>query len=161
MAEKIKESVRIRTIMQDKLNAAKKIQDEWAGKTEPMPEKVQDEVNGLYGEFDTYKAQLDLALKAEAGESFMNDPDEPRSSPVAWREAGPGEGDTPVDAKAWREIEIKTARVDPVYGVVIVDTVKTRFHVPLAVQGKDQGKAYTAAFEAYLRKGFDNLGPSD
>lgn len=52
--------------------------------------------------------------------------------------------DVPYDGKSWRELEVKGARI--------------RYHVPLSVQGK----GYSAALEAYLRKGsLEHLGPND
>jgi HK97 family phage major capsid protein len=76
---------------------------------------------------------------------------------VDWRQAAPGEGDAPVDAKAWREIEIKSVRVDPFFGIPMVETKTVRYHVPLSVQKK----GYQPAFESYLRKGMGDIGPQD
>lgn len=150
---------KLRTIMESKFAEAQKLQSDWEGKDSPMPEEIQVKVTGLLGEFDAYKAQLDLATKTSQANAYMNEPAHaPQSAtPASWRESGPGEGDAPVDAKAWRELSIKSVRIDPLHGLPVVDDLTIRFHVPLAVQGKGYGHA----FEAYMRKGMSDLGPQD
>jgi HK97 family phage major capsid protein len=79
------------------------------------------------------------------------DMDEPAGTKAAhhgWRDAGPEEGNEPVDVKAWREVEVKTA-----FG----ETMTVRYHIPLAVQAK----GYAPAFESYLRSGKSGMGPND
>lgn len=153
------DTVKIRTLMEGKLAEATRIQTEWDGKETPMPTDVATKVNGLLGEFDAYRAQLDIALKVEAGDAFINEPGNAKTQtqPASWRNAGPDEGVADIDPQSWRELEIKTVRMDPLYGVAIVDSTKVRFHVPLAVQKK----GYNAAFESYLRKGMQDVGPMD
>lgn len=150
--------VKLQNAANAKLTEAEAIQGEWAGKSEPMPQEVADKVNGLYGEFDAFKAQLDLAKRAADAKSYMTDPAQPPSiDPAQWRKSGEGEGDTDVDPAAWREFEIKNVRLDNFYGTPIVESKTVRFHVPLAVQKK----GYDGAFEAYLRKGLGEMGPND
>jgi len=85
---------RIRGLMESKLSSAQSLQLEWQGKNEVMPQEMQDRVNALLGEFDGYKAQLDIANRTAAQDAFMNDPVGRKSTaqPATWREAGPGEG---------------------------------------------------------------------
>ena len=157
--DKKNRAANLRTLMEQKLAEAEKLQNDWAEKSEPMPEEVAGQVTALYGEFDQFKAQLDLVLRNEAASSYMNDPaNEPKTADISWRQAGPGEGDQPVDEKAWREIQIKQVRIDPVFGSPVVDDLTVRYHVPLSVQKK----GYAPAFEAYLRKkSFSDIGPED
>lgn len=151
------EAVRLRGLMEGKLNEAQSLQAEWEGKTDPMPAEVAEKISKSFGEFDAFKAQLDLANRITDGEDFMNTPGESKTADVDWRQSAPGEGDAPVDEKAWREIEVKSVRVDPFLRVPIVDTKTIRYHVPLAVQKK----GYQPSFESYLRKGTGEMGPQD
>ncbi len=100
------------------------------------------------GKADELKAQLDLALKVEAGEKFLNEPSALKAAHLGFRDSAPDEGNPVVDVKAWRSLELKT-----VWGEV----KEIRYHVPLAVQEK----GYGSAFEAYLRKGLQDMGPND
>lgn len=137
---------------------AETIDQEWAGKNEPMPADVQTKMTGILGKVDEWKAQLDLLKRKGDLKSYMEDPaGPPRASQADWRKAAPGEGDADIDPQAWREISIKTVSIDPIYGVAVVGEKKVRFHVPLGVQKK----GYPSAFEAYLRKGSGDMGPND
>lgn len=151
------EAVRLRAQMEAKLAEAQTLQAEWEGKTDPMPAEVSEKVTKALGEFDAFKAQLDLANRLAAGDDFMNTPGASKTAGTDWRQAAPGEGDAPVDEKSWREIEVKSVRVDPFLGVPIVESKTVRYHVPLTVQKK----GYQPAFENYLRKGMNDLGPQD
>lgn len=151
------EATRLRAQMEAKLAEAQTLQAEWEGKTEPMPAEVSEKVTKALGEFDAFKAQLDLANRLAAGDDFMNTPGASKTAGTDWRQAAPGEGDAPVDEKSWREIEVKSVRVDPFLGVPIVESKTVRYHVPLTVQKK----GYQPAFENYLRKGMNDLGPQD
>ena len=152
------DTVKIRSLMESKLSAAQAIQLEWQGKDEGMPTDVQAKVTGLLGEFDGLKAQLDLANRTADHDSYMNDPaNRSKTQKAEWREAGPGEGEAAIDPAAWRELEIKTIRMDALFGMPIADTLTIRYHVPLVVQKK----GYAPAFENYLRKGISDLGPQD
>ena len=148
------DTAKIRSIMEQKLASAQSLQTEWEGKNEVMPPEVQNQVTALLGEFDAYKAQLDLATKTASHDEYMNSP---ATTPASWRAAAPGEGDADVDPSSWREVEVKSVRMDNVYGIPIVETKAVRFHVPLAVQAK----GYSPAFESYLRKGLGEMGPQD
>lgn len=150
--------LKLRSLMEAKFAEAQKIQAEWEGKGEPMPKDAQLKVTSILGEFDAYKAQFDLSKRASDANDFLNEPGAPRSiAPASWREAGPGEGDADIDVKSWREMEVKTVRIDPLYGVPVADSVKVRYHIPLSVQEK----GYSPAFEAYMRKGMSDMGPKD
>lgn len=151
-----KETIRGR--MNALLAQANGIKAEFAEDDNPMPKEKQDELAGLYGKFDEYKAQLDLIARGAEADAFMNDPAvQPKATAGNWRPAAPGEGEEDIDTKEWREVEVKSSRVDPVMGTIVNDTTTVRFHVPLKVQKK----GYNAAFEAYLRRGKEYMGPSD
>jgi len=157
--EKTNYAAKLRGFMEQKLAEAETIQNEWATKDEPMPEEISQKVDALLGQYDQYKAQLDLVNRSREADSFMNDPAyAPMTQPAEFRPAGPDEGNDVVDVKAWREIEVKTVRKDPIFGMPVVDEVKIRYFVPIKVQKK----GYSGAFEAYLRKkNFSEIGPND
>lgn len=137
---------------------ANTIEKEWEGKSEPMSTDAQKNLAGILGKVDEWTAQLDLVNRKAKANSFVNDPaNSPKATAGHWRAAAPGEGEEEIDAQSWRELESKTVRIDPIYGVPVTDSVKVRFHVPLNVQKK----GYSSAFEAYLRKGIGDLGPED
>jgi HK97 family phage major capsid protein len=114
---------------------------------EKMTPEISAKIAEALGKSDEFKAQGELAKRVEDGEKFFGEPAAPKAAPVGWRPAGPDEGDAPVDPKAFRQIEVDTP----------VGKKTIRFHVPLTVQGK----GYSPAFEAYLRKGIDSMGPQD
>lgn len=140
---------------------ADSISNEWNSKEDPMPSEVSEKLSGILGKVDEWRAQLGLLDRAQTVKSYMEDPaNAPKSSMVTsgqWRQAAPYEGDAPIDEKAWREIEVPTVMVDPIHGMPFVTNRKIRYHIPLNVQGK----GYSPAFEAYLRKGTGELGPQD
>ena len=126
-----------------KIAEAKTLAAKWQGKENEMPKADADAINGILGQADEIKVKLDLALKMQAGDDYLNAPAGTKAAHAGWREAGPTEGESTVDQKAWREVEVNGKAV--------------RFNVPLAVQQK----GYAPAFEAYLRKGISDLGPTD
>jgi HK97 family phage major capsid protein len=126
-----------------KLNEAKVLQEKAATDGKLSPE-VKTQIEGLLGKTDEIKAQIELGQRIETGEHFDK---APVTLPVSFRQSAPGEGDAPVDAKAWREMEVKTKS-----GPMII-----RYNVPLAVQKKE----YAPAFDAYLHKGINEMGPQD
>ena len=128
-----------------KLTEAKAIRDS-AG--DGVSAEQAAKITGLMKEFDELKVQADLMTRMEDGEKFMSEPTELKAAHHGWRESAPGEGDTPIDVKAAREFELKMP-----WG----ESKTVRYHVPLAVQGK----GYASAFEAFLRKGTNEMGPSD
>ena len=138
---------KLRELYAAKINAAKAKATEWEGKENEMPQKVADEINRILGEADEVKVKLTLAQQLNEGSAFLEEPAGTKAAHLGWREAGPGEGDVPVDPQAWREVEFETP----------TGRKSLRFHVPLAVQAK----GYASAFEGYLRKGFQDLGPND
>lgn len=114
---------------------------------ETMAPEIATKIDGILGEADQIKAKIDLAERMSQGDAFLNEPAGTQAAHVGWREAGPTEGNVEVDAKNWREVEVKTP-----FG-----SKSFRFHLPLAVQKA----GYAGAFEGYLRKGFSDLGPQD
>jgi HK97 family phage major capsid protein len=147
---------KLKKLLREKYAEAKKLSDEWKGKEEEIPVEVANQISGLLGQCD----ELEIKIKAAEGvlaRQILEEPAGTKAAHLGWRQAGPGEGDAPVDTKAWREIEIKAYSLDPALGMVIPTTRKFRFHVPEAVQQK----GYGPAFEAYIRKGLSNLGPQD
>lgn len=137
----------LRTQYQQKVSAADALVTEWKGREAEMPQEVAGQITKLLGEADTIKASLEMARQLAGHQEYLGQPAGTKAAHLGWREAGPGEGDVPVDAQAWREVEVATA-----FG-----TKTVRYHVPLATQARD----YPHAFEAYLRKGASELGPSD
>lgn len=139
------------------LDSARAIQTEWAGKDEAMPKEVSDKLTGFLGQVDEYKARIDTAEKLFGHQQWMDEPSGTTAAHLGWREAGPEEGNLPVDEKSWREIEYEILRKDATLGLVHTEKKTLRYHVPLAVQKK----GYSPAFEAYLHRGFADLGPQD
>lgn len=110
------------------------------------------EATAKMGSADEVKAQIDIAEKLQAGESYLSAPAGTKAAHMGgYRDAMPGEGEAPVDAKAWRSFEI---------GVITpfgMEKKEFRFNVPLSVQKK----GYGSAFESYMRKGVHDMGPND
>lgn len=128
-----------------KLAEAKRLRDS-AG--ENMTAEISGKISALLGEFDELKVRADMLARLEDGDKFMTEPQDLKAAHNGWRETAPGEGDVPVDTKAHRSFEMKMPWGE----------VKTfRYNVPLAVQHKD----YPSAFESYLRKGVQGMGPND
>lgn len=143
----------------DKLMAdATAIEKRWEGKADPMTKEDQDNLSAILGKVDEWQSQADLVKRKQKNASFMDDP---QAKPVAtsghWRNSAPGEGDTDIDPLAWRSIKSQVVQVDPIFGVPVVTEREVRYHVPLAVQVK----GYNHAFESYLRKGVNDVGPQD
>jgi len=143
----------------DKLMAdATAIEKRWEGKTDPMTKEDQGNLSAILGKVDEWQAQADLVKRKQKNASFMDDP---QAKPVAthghWRSSAPSEGDADIDPLAWRSIKSQVVQVDPIFGVPVVTEREVRYHVPLAVQVK----GYNHAFESYLRKGVNDVGPQD
>lgn len=141
----------LQTAYAQKISSAKAIADSWTGKSSEMPADEVKKIDQLLSEADELKAKLIVAEKLASNEAFLNEPAGTKAAHEGWRQAGPNEGDAPVDAKAWRELSVDVV----VGGSVIRKNI--RYNVPLAVQGK----GYDAAFDAYIRKGRNELGPAD
>lgn len=139
------------------LDNARAIQTEWAGKDEAMPKEVSDKLSGFLGQVDEYKARIDTAEKLFGHSQWMDEPAGTTAAHLAWREAAPYEGETPVDMKSFREIEYATLIRDPRLGIVTEGKRAIRYHVPLTVQGK----GYEGAYEGYLHKGYSDLTAQD
>lgn len=131
-----------------KLAEARKARAAWEGKETEMPQEQMDAINAILGEADTIKAQIEQEQAIQAGESFAMEPAGTKAAHLGFRPAGPGEGDVEVDRKAWRQEEIITATGKK---------LTVRYHVPVAVEQK----GYPGAFEAYLRHGYEGMGPND
>lgn len=135
----------LKALYKSKISDARALMEAW--KDKPMPEDVQTKVNGLLGEADALKVQIETAERVAAGEDFLAQPAGTKAAHHGWRESGPNEGEQTVDPLAWRQLEVKT-----IFGVLPI-----RYNVPLAVQAK----GYSPAFESYIRKGLDFVGPND
>jgi HK97 family phage major capsid protein len=138
----------LRKAMAKKVADAKALAATYQGKESEMPKDVIEKINGLLGESDVIKAQILTLQRVEEGDQFVNSPQDLKAGLLGWRQSGPDEGNVAVDPMSWRKMEL------------VLPTGKRtelRYQVPLAVQGK----AYPLAFEAYVRKGFDYMGPQD
>jgi HK97 family phage major capsid protein len=113
-----------------------------------MPAEEAKKVEAILGSADELKVQIDLAGRLAAGDAYMSEPAGTLAAHHGWRDAGQDEGMAPVDAKSWREVEVKMA-----WG----ETRVYRFNIPAAVEKK----GYGPAFESYLRNGKEGLGPTD
>lgn len=119
---------------------AKKLAEPFKGKEADMPQEVADQIAGVLGKTDEIKARIEVARRmAEAAGALESQGI--KAANLGWRKTAPNEGDAPVDAKSWREIEIKTA----------AGVRRVRYNVPVATEQK----GYPNAFEAYLRKGLE------
>lgn len=123
------------------IKQARQIADGFKGET--IPAEKSAEIDALLGKADELKAQIDLFARLEEGDAYASQPVGTQAAHMGWRESGPEEGLQPIDPKAWREIE--------------VDGITMRYWVPIAVDQKN----YPHAFEAYMRKGFGEVGPAD
>lgn len=130
-----------------KIDGAKAEAAPWKGKEAEMPKEVSTRIENLLGEADQIKSRIDLAERIAGGEDFLNEPEPTSLAAASWRPSGPTEGNAPIDSKSWRELKAETP-----FGVQTI-----RYHVPLAVQKKE----YSPAFEAYIRKGYEFMGPND
>jgi HK97 family phage major capsid protein len=120
---------------------------------DPLSQEQLDNIDGYLGKADELRVQIDALQRVEEGHQFANAGTGTTAAHLGWREAGPQEGAEPVDAKAWREVEVKTI---PTWGNP--DGIVTiRYNVPIAVEQK----GYRDAFESYMRKGVSDLGPQD
>ena len=137
----------LRAQYRQKVAAADALMAQFKGREHEMPQEIADQINGLLGEADGLKARIEMSKQLAGHQDYLEEPAGTKAAHLGWRQAGPGEGDVPVDEKAWREVTIDTP-----FG-----TKTVRYHVPLAVQAK----GYDSAFEAYLRKGASDLGPQD
>lgn len=108
-------------------------------------------VTELLGKADEAKAMADTMSRIADGESFGNAPAGTTAAHLGFRQAGADEGLPDIDEKSWRSVEIL---VPGHYGP---EKKSVRYHVPLAVTHK----GYENAYEAYLRKGRREMGPSD
>src|SRR5690606_15987777 len=105
--------------------------------------EVAEKVNGLLGQADELKVQIDMAVRMADAEAFAAEPMGTKAAHHGWREAGPDEGMPDVDPQSWREVKVGNETM--------------RVFIPEVVTAKD----YPDAFDAYLRKGFRDMGPQD
>jgi HK97 family phage major capsid protein len=126
-----------------KLTEARTLADQYKDKPEDMTPEVMGQVNGLLGQADEIKVKIDMARQLADAEAVAAEPMGTKAAHHGWREAGPDEGMPAVDYQAWREVE--------------AGGQKLRVFVPEAVTQKGYGQA----FDAYLRKGYRDLGPQD
>ncbi len=128
----------------EKFAEAKGIASEWKGQEAAMPNDVAAHLQGLLAEVKTIKSRLQIGTD-------LNELASPASTPAGFvgsRPASDKEGAEVIDAKSWRNIEVKSASGE---------VHQVRFHVPLVVQRK----GYGGAFEGYLHKGASGLSQWD
>lgn len=135
---------KLQAAYQAKLAEARKLSEQYKEKPEEMTPEVMGQINALLGESDEIKARLVTARQLADAEAYAGEPAGTKAAHLGWRQAGPDEGLAAVDAKSWREVEVKGR--EPI-----------RVYIPEAVRVKGYGDA----FEAYMRKGFRDMGPND
>ena len=150
-----KELDALRKQYKQKLDEAQGLARQWEGKS--IPTEVAERIDAALGATDELKAKIVMGERLSAGEDFLGGSDGPKAAMLGWRQSSATEGNPEVDEKAWREIEIPTVFIDPIYKVPVAGKRAVRFHIPLAVQAK----GYAGAFEAYTRRGKSELGPAD
>jgi HK97 family phage major capsid protein len=123
-----------------------------------MPKEVDNSLQGNLGEIDRIKTRLETLRQMDGNRAAFEELDELKGANAGWRPSAPGEGNEDVDEKSWREVEVPTMYVHPLYGFM-PGVKNVRYYVPLRVQ--KAGKDYDPAFESYLRKGFGRIGPND
>lgn len=124
----------------EKFAEAKALAVQWKGQEMSMPQEVAEHLNSLLSDVETLRARISTGTR-------MADLDAPAAPPKGFAGARPAhddEGMAMIDAKSWREIEVKSA-----WG----ESTIVRYHVPLVVQKK----GYGGAFEGYLHKGLGSL----
>lgn len=128
-----------------KYNAIKAMQEK-AG--DSPTKEVSESIQAAWGEYDQLKVQYDNAQHEEEAAEFAREKsDKMPASFHGFRDAPADEGATEVDEKSWRELSVLTP----------LGKKNIRYNVPVATSQKD----YSPAFEAYLRKGFSDMGPND
>lgn len=137
--------------IEQKLREASSIEAKY--KDMVIPDEDRQKLTAILGEIDALRAMIDIAERKEEVEKFLYEP----KADVKWRAAAPGEGDEEVDPQEWQEVEVPFVRMDTKTGAYITDVNRIRYYTPQRVRVK----GYKSAFEAYLRKGFDALGPND
>lgn len=147
----------LKKLAREALNQAKTLTKEWEGRESEMPKDVADQIAAALGKVDELRAKINIAENLANNEAFLAEGQGTKAAHLGWRKTAPGEGEALVDPQSWREMEIKTFELDPRLGTIIPATRKLRFHIPEAVMIK----GYESAFEAYIRKGFGNIGPND
>jgi HK97 family phage major capsid protein len=121
-----------------------------AGKENPSPDDLA-KVTELLGKADEAKALADTHKRIAEGEEYGEKAAGTTAAHLGFRQAGVNEGESPVDEKSWRSVDVM---IPGHYGM---EKKTIRYNVPLSVQKK----GYEAAFEAYLRKGKADMGPND
>ena len=137
--------------IEEKLRQASEIEAKY--KDSVIPEDERQKLVAILGEIDALRAMMSIAERKEDVEKFLYEP----MADVKWRVAAPGEGEEEVDYQEWQEVEIPFVRMDTKTGAYIADVNRVRYYTPKRVQVK----GYKSAFEAYLRRGFDAIGPND
>ncbi len=130
---------KLQTAYNEKIAEAKKL----TGDGNVTPE-VAEKVNGLLGQADELKVQIDMARRIADAEGYAAEPMGTKAAHHGWRKAGPDEGMPEVDPSSWREVKMPNGEA-------------MRVFIPEAVTAKD----YPAAFEAYMRRGKNEMGPND
>lgn len=128
---------------------AKELAKPFEGK-DAMPKDVADKVTAKVAEADALKAQIVTLEGLEEHDKYLKEPAGTKAAHLGWRNSVPGEGEAPVDPKAWRELKV----AHPVFPT---KELRVRYLVPIAVQAK----GYPDAYDSYVRHGFDMMGPED
>lgn len=125
---------------------AETLQNEYKG--QDMPQDVADKITGHLNDIKGLRERLDQADQLSDAKNYMGESRGVAATHMAWQEAQPDEGIVPVDAKSYREIEIKALDGRP---------LTIRYNVPLGVQKPE----YKYAFESYMRNGERRMGGRD
>lgn len=133
------------------LTAAEKIQEKTGD--ERLSEEEDQKVQGFLGEYDRCMAAAETLKRTVSAREELEAPVGTKAAATQWRESSQDEGLEEVDEKSWQEVEIQTAQVHPIFGLIPV--MKTiRFNTPKRILGL---KGYDSAFENYLRKGINAI----
>lgn len=144
------DTARLRQEYAAKLAEAKRLGEAFKGREHEMPQEAMDQISAALGAADEVKVKLELAQRMAGADAYLNAPEEAKAAFHGYRPSAPGEGDAAVDPKAWRSLKVGT----------VLGERELRYHVPLVTQDTKERK-YSSAFEAYMRKGFADLGPTD
>lgn len=114
-----------------------------------LTEQENESINALLGQADEIMAEIDMLQRMQRNRDYHEEPAGMQAAHLGWRDAGPDEGNFVVDSQSWRELEFHS----PITG----RTESLRYTVPTAIDRK----GYDSAWEAYVRFGFNSLGPRD
>lgn len=117
-------------------------------KPEDLTPELQAKIEAKNAEFDRWSAAAKSAELIESkGADYGRNESNVSAAFAGWRQTAPNEGNVEYDSKSWRSVSVKTAFGER----------EIRYNVPTAVQQK----GYASAYEAYLRGGYERMGPND